>query len=161
MVMPNKYLVANIKPGNDFKNPLLKGINLKIILSRYQMEDKTELPICELVPYEAGYVTQIVEKEIEYINENHMQPQLVEILVINGHYLVTDGNNTVIAMKRTGQDYVKVKYRERRPEEENKYKKALKLNLPTKGFTGLKEFNTREERDIILSGCLINFYAGK
>ncbi len=82
------------------------------------------LRIADLYPYEASGASGKVAKHLRTI-ESQKSLDPVEVLKIEGEYLVVDGTNRVIAAKQSDWSEVPVKFVVRQPQELGPYREAL------------------------------------
>lgn len=86
--------------------------------------DRQYLPIAELYPYEVSGASGRVARHVRTIKRGEdLEP--VEVLEIDGEYLVVDGTNRVLAAKQCGLTDVAVEFAFRLQQERGQFRAAL------------------------------------
>ncbi len=107
------------------------------------------LPIEDLTPFERGLVRSRLEQAKKLIAESKnylkdMRP--VEVIEVDGGYVVGDGTHRVAAARKAGKLVVPIKYAWKSNHDIKLYRDALKEHSPLRGFVNMPICENEAER---------------
>jgi hypothetical protein len=110
------------------------------------------LEISKLVPFERGLVSHRLEaaKRLLAANKDYLKDMpAVEIIEVDGGYVVGDGTHRVAAALAAGKEVVPVKYRWKDEQAVRPYRDALSEHLPLQGFADMPVCASEAERQAL------------